>query len=293
MASVIDCYRPRGVPAAAAVFARTVTARAGPANVSRAKAWLFAAGRAAAFAMSVGMELDPQAVLSAAMIERFILALGPAVPVSTRRTMRSALRTLSRRIAPLPPPVFLSRDRVKRPYSRAQIAGYLALADTQPTPARRMRASGLICLGAGAGLIGVDLRAVTGRHVVARSGGLIVEVASGGHPRSVPVLAGYHQRLVEAATFFEERFIVGGVDLARRNVTTPLIASLSGGADLPRLETGRLRSTWLAAVAEMIGLRAFLDAAGVVCSQRLGDIAAGLPAIDETAAVALLGGGRP
>jgi hypothetical protein len=292
VASVIDLYRPVGIPAAAAVFARTVTARAGPANASRAKAWLFAAGRAAAFAMSIGSELDPQAVLSAAMIERFTLQLGPAVPVSTRRTMRSALRTLSKQITVVPPPVFLSRDRVKAPYSTSEIAGFLALADAQPTLPRRMRASGLICLGAGAGLIGVDLRAVTGRHVVCRSGGLVVEVAAA-HPRAVPVLAGYHGRLLEAAGFFGERFIVGGVDLARRNVTTPLIASLSGGADLPRLETGRLRSTWLAVVAEMIGLRAFLDAAGVVCSQRLGDIAAGLPAIDETAAVALLGGGRP
>jgi hypothetical protein len=83
---------------------------------------------------------------------------------------------------------------------------------------------------------------------------------------------------------------VGGVDLARRNVTTPLIASLSGGADLPRLELGRLRSTWLSSVAEAIGLRAFMDAAGIACSQRLGDIVADLPAVNEQMAVTLLGG---
>jgi hypothetical protein len=152
-----------------------------------------------------------------------------------------------------------------------------------------MKANGLICLGAGAGLIGADLRAVTGRHVLSRSGGLIVEVTAR-HARAVPVLAAYHDRLTTAAEFFGPRFIVGGVDLARRNVTTPLIASLSGGADLPRLELGRLRSTWLSAAAEAIGLRAFMDAAGIACSQRLGDIVASLAAPDETAAVALLGG---
>ena len=37
--------------------------------------------------------------------------------------------------------------------SPAEIGGYLARADAQPTVAGRMRASGLVCLGAGAGLI--------------------------------------------------------------------------------------------------------------------------------------------
>ena len=60
---------------------------------------------------------------------------------------------------------------------------------------------------------------------------------------------------------------------------------------LPALDTSRLRATWLADAAQLIGLPAFLRAAGITCSQRLGDIIAGLaPAGDEAAAVALLGG---
>jgi hypothetical protein len=42
----------------------------------------------------------------------------------------------------------------------------------------------------------------------------------------------------------------------------------------------------------MIGLGAFMAAAGVTCSQRLGDIAAALPRASETEMVALLGGKR-
>lgn len=275
----------------AGVFARAVVARAEPQNSSRAKAWLFASGRLGAFALSVGLDLEPEVVFQAGVIERFTLELQATMPVSSCRTVRCALRTLAKRITPGPPAVFLSRDRVKAPYSRAEIAGFLGLADAQPTLARRMRASGLICLGAGAGLIGADLRAVCGRHIHARSGGLIVEVTAR-NARTVPVLSAYHPRLIEAAEFFDHRFIVGGVDPARRNVTTPLISSLSGGADLPRLELGRLRSTWLAAVGEAIGLRAFMDAAGIACSQRLGDIAAALGPVGEATAVNLLGG-RP
>jgi hypothetical protein len=51
-----------------------------------------------------------------------------------------------------------------------------------------MRASALVCLGAGAGLAGADLRAVAGADIAARSGGILVQVR-GPRPRAVPVLA--------------------------------------------------------------------------------------------------------
>jgi hypothetical protein len=58
---------------------------------------------------------------------------------------------------------------------------------------------------------------------------------------------------------------------------------------LPRLEAGRLRATWLSSCAQLIRLEAFMRAAGISCLQRLGDLAAQLPDIDEREAVALLG----
>jgi hypothetical protein len=86
--------------------------------------------------------------------------------------------------------------------------------------------------------------------------------------------------------------VVGGTDPDRRNVTTPLVSALAGGAGLPRLDTSRLRATWLAACAARIGLAAFMHAAGITCSQRLGDLLATLEPGSEADAVALLGG-RP
>jgi hypothetical protein len=77
---------------------------------------------------------------------------------------------------------------------------------------------------------------------------------------------------------------------ARRNLTEALNAALSKDAALPHLEPGRLRSSWLCECAELVGLRAFMDAAGLRCSQRLGDLVAELPEVEEKAAVALLGG---
>jgi hypothetical protein len=237
--------------------------------------------------------LDPALVLTPSVIERFIVTEAAALGPATRRTLLSNLRFLCTACITQtpPPPVPLSRERAKAPYASAQIAAYLALADAQPTPARRMRLSGLVVLGAGAGLMGADLRGVCGTDVIVRSGGVLVQV-KGRRTRVVPVLARYHERLVASARFARTGYVTGGFSASRRNVTSGLVASLAGGADLPTLDVGRLRATWLHEVAGVIGLKAFMDAAGIICSQRLGDLVATLHALDERQAVSLLGAAR-
>ena len=86
--------------------------------------------------------------------------------------------------------------------------------------------------------------------------------------------------------------IAGGADPGRRNLTNPLITALDGGTGLPRLDTSRLRATWLAEVAELLGLATFMHAAGISCSQRPGDLVAGLEPAGEADAVRLLGAAR-
>jgi integrase len=251
---------------------------------------LFAASRLACFGERVGLELSAAVLLDLAVIERFVLQGCPGVSPATRRTLRTNLRALGRALEryPEPVPVALVREQAKQPYREAQIAGYLRLAAAQSTVARRMRASALICLGAGAGVIAGELRHLRGSDVVQRAGGVIVTVG-GRRARSVPVLAGYHDRLLEAAAFAEGRLLVGGREPGRRNISDELCHALSTDSSLPRLEPGRLRSTWLVGCARQIGLGAFMQAAGIRCSQRLGDLAAQLPAVSETELVALLG----
>jgi integrase len=268
-----------------------VVAEAAPETLARAWALLFAAARLACFGESVGLELSADVLLAGAVIERFVVVGCPTVSPATRRTLRTNLRALARALERhrAPAPVPLARERAKPPYGEAEIAGFLALAAAQPTEARRMRASALVCLGAGAGLVGSELRHLRGSDVIERSGGLVVVV--GGHrARVVPVLAGFHEPLKRAAAFAGRGYLVGGRDRARRNLTDALSAALCRDAGLPRLEPGRLRSTWLTECARRIGLGAFMHAAGIRCSQRLGDLVAQLPEIDEPAAVALLAG---
>lgn len=289
VAGYIAAWRPTSVPAEAACFARQVVARAAPAGRERAKNLLWAAGKLAGWAIPLGLDPAPQVLLHPSVIERFA-AHAPGLTAVARRTLRTNLRFIARKVVPQldPADAPLPRERAKAPYTAAEIDGYLALADAQPTAARRMRAAGLVCLGAGAGLIRSDLRQVRGSDVACRSGGVLVTVR-GARPRVVPVLARYHQRLLASAAFASGNLVTGGTDPARHNITNPLARSLAGGTGLPPLDTSRLRATWLADCATLIGLPAFMRAAGITCSQRLGDIIATLEPADEATAVALLG----
>jgi integrase len=232
----------------------------------------------------------PEVLLHPSVAERFTRC-APGPSGAARRTLRTNLRFIGRRVVPhlYPADLPLPRERSKRPYGPVEIDGYLALADAQPTRERRMRAAGLVCLGAGAGLIRGDLREARGTDVACRSGGVVVTVR-GARPRAVPVLARYHARLLAAARFAGTGLICGGTDPGRRNITSPLTSALDGGSGLPRLDTSRLRATWLAGCADLLGLATFMHAAGISCSQRLGDLVAVLEPASEEQAVRLLGG---
>ena len=288
----ISRWRPSSVSPEAAAFARNVIAQAAPQGRERAKNLLWAAGKLADYALGLGLEAVPDVVLHPSTAERFTRC-APGLSGVARRTLRTNLRFIGRRVVPhlYPQDLPLPRERAKSPYTAVEIGGFLALADAQPTLERRMRAAGLVCLGAGAGLIRGDLRDARGTDVACRSGGVLVAVR-GGRPRTVPVLARYHAPLLAAARFAGTGLISGGADPGRRNITTPHIAALDGGSGLPRLDTSRLRATWLAGCAELLGLATFMHAAGISCSQRLGDLLAGLEPAAEAEAVRLLGAAR-
>ena len=163
--AAIACWRPKMVPPEAARFAREVV-RAAPATKDRAKAWLFAASRLASFAVGTGLELRAEVVFCPPVIERFIVVNARAFSAPTARTLRTNCRAIGRALAayPEPAPVPLPRERAKKPYTAEEISAYLGLADAQPTPARAMRTGAVICLGAGAGLVGADLAGAAGHR---------------------------------------------------------------------------------------------------------------------------------
>src|ERR1039457_6025312 len=163
VAAYIGRWEPSSVSAEAAAFARDVGMRTGPEGRERAKSRLQSAGKLADYAMPLGLEAVPEVLLHPPAAERFTRS-APGLSMVARRTLRTSLRFIGRQVVPqlYPADLPLPRERSKQPYSPAEISGFLALADAQPTAGRRMRAAGLVCLGAGAGLIRGDLRDVRG-----------------------------------------------------------------------------------------------------------------------------------
>src|ERR1700735_2581926 len=149
-AAYIGRWRPSSVSPQAAAFAREVITKTAPAGRERAKNLLWAAGKLADYAIGLGLDAAPEVVLHPSVAERFTRC-APGLSSVARRTLRTNLRFVGRRVVPqfYPQDMPLPRERAKAPYSPAQIGGYLALADAQPTMERRMRAAALVCLGAG------------------------------------------------------------------------------------------------------------------------------------------------
>jgi integrase len=277
---VITAWRPRSVGPEAAGFARQVVAASSPLSPDRARSLLWACSRLAVFGDSVGLQLEAAVLLRPSVIERFVLVGLQGTSPGRRATVRSNLRSVGRAVVPSqfpPDPLAIGRWRAKEPYRAGEIAAYLQLADAQSTLARRMRAGGLICLGAGAGVVGTDLRNVRGQDVHQAAGIIVVEV-KGRRARTVPVSDPYAERLVAAACFAGEGFVIGGVSAERHNVTNRLVTRLSGGQDLGRLDVGRLRATWLVNQIGAFGLKELLQAAGVSDSKQIFDLCSNLPA---------------
>lgn len=291
--TTIAGYTGQRIEPAAAGFARRVVATAAPACPVRARSLLWACSRLAQWGATVGLEPVETVLLHRSVIERFVQVGLAGRSDALRRTARTNLRFVAAGcgIVVEPRPAALRRTRAKAPYSPAEVDAWFALAAAQPTEVRRQHLAGLLCLGLGAGLERAELRGVTGGHVQSRSGGVVVAV-DGHRRRRVPVLARYHQALLAAARFAGDGFVCGGISPTRKNVTSNLVDRLAGGADLGRLDVGRLRATWLVEHLDRLGIAALFNAAGITCSQRLGDLAARLPTPDEITLVEILGGGR-
>ena len=247
VAAYIGRWRPSSVSPRAAAFARDVITEAGPEGRERAKNLLWAAGKLADYGIGLGLEPVPEVLLHPSVAERFTRC---APGLSRRGAADAAHQPAVHR-----PPggaAAVSGRSCRCPGSgpssrtaRRRSTGISRWRTPSPPAERRMRAAGLVCLGAGAGLIRGDLREVRGTDVACRSGGVIVSVR-GARPRTVPVLSRYHARLLAAARFAGSGLVCGGADPGRRNLTNPLIRALDGGTGLPRLDTspGCARPGW-------------------------------------------------
>ena len=107
----------------AAAFARDVVTRTAPQGRERAKNLLWAAGKLADYGIGLGLEAVPEVLLHPSTAERFTRC-APGLSGAARRTLRTNLRFIGRRVVPqfYPADLPLPRDRAKQPYSRRRSA---------------------------------------------------------------------------------------------------------------------------------------------------------------------------
>jgi hypothetical protein len=99
VAGYIARWGPPSVSPVAAAFAPDVVAGAGPERRDRAKSLLYAAARLADWALGTGLEAGAEVLLHPSVIERFA-AHSPGLSPPARRTLRTNLRFVARRVAP-------------------------------------------------------------------------------------------------------------------------------------------------------------------------------------------------
>ncbi len=245
----------------------------------------------AAWAHEQGVPPTLQALLDPEVIERYIAVGMAGAKDSTRATRRAILRRIGRHCSSppqdLPPPI--AYRRVRPPYSSNEVRGLLALASAQPTASRRRTLRAILHLGLGCGIASRDLAWVRGQDIEQLPDGSVSATVSGGtRPRSVITLQAHEAALMEIARLSRDRLLIGGSTRGRRNVTRGPLDSVVGGEDLPRLETARLRSTWLLThLRARTPLPALMLAAGLTTVRPLEDLLHHCPVDVDTARVAL------
>jgi hypothetical protein len=127
----------------AAAFARGVIGQVAPEGKERAKNLLWAAGKLADFGIGLGLDAVPEVLLHPSVAERFTRC-APGLSGVARRTLRTNLRFIGRRVVPqlYPADLPLPRERAKAPYSpgNRRLPG---LADAR-SPRRMRRRAGCL-----------------------------------------------------------------------------------------------------------------------------------------------------
>jgi len=298
-ALIVQAFIPQGPRARAAwPYTRRLVAEAAqlstcsPRNLAK---YLSHLSDFAAWAHEQGVPLVLKALLDPDVIERYIAVGMSGSKDSTRATRRAILRRIARHCASPPQdlPLPIAYRRVRPPYTPEEVNGLLALASAQPTASRRRTLRAIVHLGLGCGIASRDLAWVRGQDVEELPDGAVSVTVSGGtRPRTVITLRAHETPLLEIARAAGSELLIGGSTCGRRNVTRGPLERVVGGQDLPRLETARLRSTWLLAhLRARTPLPVLMNAAGLTTVRPLEDLLHHCPVDADAARVALRAAG--
>ncbi|MET8682351.1 hypothetical protein ABZW18_33510 [Streptomyces sp. NPDC004647] len=296
--TAIALYTPRGLPSAAwpevAPFVREAVTAFGPDSPWAAVQYLTTVTRFCTWAVAECLPLQTEALFTPDVVERYTAVGMPALKDTSRRTHRSRLSAVGRKItrrAPWPPQqATLPRNRLAPPYGPAEIAGFFEIAGKQTTGARTRAALGLLAGGLGAGLWPGEHLIITGSAVTSLDGVTTLHV-TGPKARPIPVLAAYAPLIRTLAARFPGEPLVGKAAEKSKNRLNKLVGRIEVPDRLPPLSAPRLRTTWLVTLLNArVPLPEILAAAGLASSGSLIDLLPHLPRLPEPEAARTIAG---
>jgi hypothetical protein len=189
----------------------------------------------------------------------------------TCRNYRRHLRAVG--AAVLGPPVYpprplpIAASDLQVPYSATEVTALEAYVRGLPTEHFRQNASTVLALGLGCGLASQESSRAIGPDVLVDDEGVLIEVV-GGSARQVPVLDRWAPALVARAVEVGRRpLVLPERQRITRHQLSNLLERLPKGSS-PRLNTIRLRSTWIAGrLSAGVDPRVVAEAAGIAISQ--------------------------
>lgn len=205
---------------------------------------------------------------------------------NTRNDYRSRLKNVARRVNPgLDTPIPVSKGRVSiRPgYNPAEEAAIQRVVTRQRRRETRRRACLVVGLGGGGGLDAIDIRNQQRLGIIDRGdNGIVVKVA-GPKPRTVIIRREYEALVrIGIEGLKANDFVLKNNGPQSQNPVGRALDDVEHFDDTPRIDVGRLRSTWLAWLMNRpVPVRVILQAAGLQSARTLSDLLPHLPAADS------------
>lgn len=293
-----DEYVPEYAPERYAPLIRQAVRRTGPATLKAAR---MAAGMLSGLVLwadETGLEVTAEVLFDRDVIDRYVAReMGPlGYAPSSRVSAHWQFRVLALANGS-PTPVLGAGQAYRvpradpRPYTAADVDGFLTWADAMPNPINRHGLLAVLAATLGAGLRSRDLVPLPGTCITSgRPPGTVrVTVSGGTHPRTVTVLDRYAHLLHLVGRAAGARWVVRPDRTGTQPLLTTAVNSMIRDPRLSVLTASRCRATWVCGhLAAGTRLDVLVEAGGFSSTEGLQLFLSGIPETTPDRAVALL-----
>lgn len=192
-----------------------------------------------------GLELAIPSMMRVEVIDEYVRTLSTSTAASRRSHLRSLAGDSNPAGVPARP-LRYEHNPVRPPYTDAEMAAIRRIALNQPTDSQRRSTCAVIGLGRGAGIDSQDFRHLRVAAVEDQGEQGIWVVVGAPRARLVPLRREWEDLVRAGIESRASNELVIGTSTTRRNIAAKVIEKATILGSGPKIEPGRLRTTWLA-----------------------------------------------